>query len=162
MHPKYVVLHEVTWHGAWLHGVHGICQDGSSCMWHHPCYSAASTQHQWIFKTCYKKLVTHLAHCMFTEQLTWLDSPHSWKWPVCSTKHSADNVHSWQCYAPLEPASNGENLLFVSLFLSDAWQCLKKHLKTGWKYNWKILLRKNCTSLGKQIAWRSMTNSKMC
>ena len=33
----YVDLHEVTWRGAWLYGVHRTCWDGSSFMWHQPC-----------------------------------------------------------------------------------------------------------------------------
>ena len=33
----HVALHEVTWHGAWLYGVHGPCRDSSSFTRHQPC-----------------------------------------------------------------------------------------------------------------------------
>ena len=36
MHPMDVALHEVTWHGAWLHGVHRPCRYSSSFTWHQP------------------------------------------------------------------------------------------------------------------------------
>ena len=39
MHPTYVALHEVMWHGAWLYGLHRRCLDGSSFTWHQPCNS---------------------------------------------------------------------------------------------------------------------------
>ena len=37
MHPMYLALHEVKWHGAWSYGVHRTYQDGSSFTWHQPC-----------------------------------------------------------------------------------------------------------------------------
>ena len=34
MHPAYVALHEMTWHGAWLHGVHRTRRDDNSFSLH--------------------------------------------------------------------------------------------------------------------------------
>ena len=34
MHPTYMALHEVTWYGASLYGVHRTHRDGSSFEWH--------------------------------------------------------------------------------------------------------------------------------
>ena len=52
MHPTYVVLHEVTWHGAWLYGAHRTRRDGSSFTWHQPWknHSAVSTPLRWTFR----------------------------------------------------------------------------------------------------------------
>ena len=49
----------MKWHGAWLYGVHRTRRDGSRFLWHQPC-AAVSTSLQWIFKTSYKKLFTHV------------------------------------------------------------------------------------------------------
>ena len=35
-HPTYVVLHEVTWHGACLYGIHRTRWDGIGFTWHQP------------------------------------------------------------------------------------------------------------------------------
>ena len=51
----------MKWHGAWLYGVHRTCAETAavSCGTSHA--SAVSTPLRWIFKTRYKKLVTHVA-----------------------------------------------------------------------------------------------------
>ena len=57
MHLTYVALHEVTWHGAWLYGVHCTQRDGSSFTWHQPQYKYTTSVD--TEKTRYEKLVTH-------------------------------------------------------------------------------------------------------
>ena len=42
MHPRYVALHEVMRHEAWLCGVHRTHTDGSSFMWHQSCNNQTS------------------------------------------------------------------------------------------------------------------------
>ena len=42
MHPTYMALHEVTWHGAWLCGVQRTRRDGSSFKWHQSCNNYAT------------------------------------------------------------------------------------------------------------------------
>ena len=46
MHPTYVALHEVMWHGAWLCGVHRTHPDGSNFLWRQPCNNQAVLQAQ--------------------------------------------------------------------------------------------------------------------
>ena len=64
MHPMYVALQKVTWPGAWLYGVHSMCQDGSSFTWHQPCNNQiALYKHTTLVDiqkhNNKKKLVTH-------------------------------------------------------------------------------------------------------
>ena len=40
----------MKWHGAWLYGVHRMCWDGSSFMWHQPCQCCKCTTSEDIQK----------------------------------------------------------------------------------------------------------------
>ena len=50
----------MKWHGAWLYGVHRMCQDSSSFMWSQPCQRCKYTTLVDIQKRAIKKLVTHV------------------------------------------------------------------------------------------------------
>jgi len=44
----------MTWHGAWLYGVHRTCWDGSRFMWHQPCQRCKYTTSVDIKKSAIK------------------------------------------------------------------------------------------------------------
>ena len=49
----------MKWHCAWLYGVHRMCRDGSSFMWHQPCQHCEYTTSVDIQKCAIKK-TTHV------------------------------------------------------------------------------------------------------
>ena len=66
----------MKWHGAWLHGVHGMRWDGSRFMWHQPCQCCKYTTSVNMQKCTIKKEAVH------SYRLASKCNESAWEWRI--------------------------------------------------------------------------------
>jgi len=73
----------MKWHGAWLHGVHRMCWDGSSFMWHQPCQCCKYTTSVDIQKLTVKDIHSCRITCERSE------SAREWRIALYKSDHQS-------------------------------------------------------------------------